>query len=386
MITDMNKVKNAEELAAGVGTVIPAESQEILSGNHSETLQEKRTPEQIGAEIRMYVNTGRWITTLCAIEIGRRLVEAKELLPHGEWLPWLKRETEFSERSAQDYMRVFKDYSASQLGMFGPETNTQTFADLPFSKALALLSVPESEREEFAKEVDAEHISVQNLKKAIKEREAQVEELKKDIEGERNRGDDAIRAKEQAEDLLKTQDQMLVEARAQIEELAKLNKELENRPHEVAVETIRDEEAIAAAAKEAREKAEAAAEKQSKDYEKQIDDIMKQLKNAEKERDKLKKQAETAGGAADQKIAEAEAEAARIRAELEEAQKKLKASSADVAKFGVWFTQVQNDFNRMMEALREVRERDPETGEKLKTGAVTLLKNLLERMAPEAES
>ena len=362
-----------------------SENHSEMLQEHSELLQEKRTPEQIGAEIRMYVNTGRWITTLCAIEIGRRLVEAKELLPHGEWLPWLKRETEFSERSAQDYMRVFKDYSASQLGMFGPETNTQTFADLPFSKALALLSVPESEREEFAKEVDAEHISVQNLKKAIKEREAQVEELKKDIEGERNRGDEAIRAKTEAEDLLKTQDQMLAEARAQIEELAKLNKELENRPHEVAVETVRDEEAIAAAAKEAREKAEAAAEKQSKDYEKQIDDIMKQLKNAEKERDKLKKQAETAGGAADQKIAEAEAEAARIRAELEEAQKKLKASSADVAKFGVWFTQVQNDFNRMMEALREVRERDPETGEKLKTGAVTLLKNLLERMAPEAE-
>ena len=362
-----------------------SENHSEMLQEHSEMLQEKRTPEQIGAEIRMYVNTGRWITTLCAIEIGRRLVEAKELLPHGEWLPWLKRETEFSERSAQDYMRVFKDYSASQLGMFGPETNTQTFADLPFSKALALLSVPESEREEFAKEVDAEHISVQNLKKAIKEREAQVEELKKDIEGERNRGDDAIRAKEQAEDLLKTQDQMLVEARAQIEELAKLNKELENRPHEVAVETVRDEEAIAAAAKEAREKAEAAAEKQSKDYEKQIDDIMKKLKNAEKERDKLKKQAETAGSDTDAKIAAAEAEAARIRAELEEAQKKLKASSADVAKFGVWFTQVQNDFNRMMEALREVNERDSETGEKLKTGAVTLLKNLLERMAPEAE-
>ena len=28
---------------------------------------EKRTPEQIGAEIRMYVNTGRWITTRCGV-------------------------------------------------------------------------------------------------------------------------------------------------------------------------------------------------------------------------------------------------------------------------------------------------------------------------------
>ena len=72
-----------------------------------------------------------------------------------------------------------------------------------------------------------------------------------------------------------------------------------------------------------------------------------------------------------------------LTAELEEAQKKLKASSADVAKFGVWFTQVQNDFNRMMEALREVNERDPETGEKLKRGAVTLLKNQVARLEPE---
>ena len=62
-----------------------------------------------------------------------------------------------------------------------------------------------------------------------------------------------------------------------------------------------------------------------------------------------------------------------------------KASSADVAKFGVWFTQVQNDFNRMMEALREVNERDPETGEKLKRGAVTLLKNQVARLEPEEE-
>lgn len=352
-------------------------------------LKEKRTPEQIGAEIRMYVNTGRWITTLCGIEIGRRLVEAKELLPHGEWLPWLKRETEFSERSAQDYMRVFKDYSASQLGMFGPETNTQTFADLPISKALALLSVPESDRETFAKEVDAEHISVRELKEKIREREAQVEALQKDIEGERSRGDDAVRAKMEAEDLLKTQDQMLVEAKAQIAELAKLNKELENRPHEVAVETVRDEEAIAAAAKEAREKAEAEAVKQAnklnREHDKTLKELHEKLEALKKERDMLVKEAETTGSDADTKIAAAEAEAARIRAELEEAQKKLKASSADVAKFGVWFTQVQNDFNRMMEALREVNERDPETGEKLKTGAVTLLKNLLERMAPEAE-
>ena len=338
-------------------------------------LKEKRTPEQIGAEIRMYVDTGRRLSLLCGIEIGRRLVEAKEMLEHGQWLPWLERETEFSDRSAARYMKLFDEYGASQQGLFGPETNSPTLSNLPISKALALLSVPESDRIEFAEQVDAEHISVRELEEKIREREQQLEDERKQ--------------REQTEDLLKTQDQMLAEAKAQIAELAKLNKELENRPHEVAVETVRDEEAIAAAAKEARAKAEGEAVKQmsklTREHDKTLKELHGKLEELKKERDMLIKEAKAAGSDTDSKIAAAEAEAARIRAELEEAQKKLKASSADVAKFGVWFSTVQQDFLKMMEALREVRERDPETGEKLKTGAVTLLKKLLERMTPEAE-
>ena len=176
----------------------------------------------------------------------------------------------------------------------------------------------------------------------------------------------------------------LDEAKKQIAELAKLNQELENRPVEVAVETVRDEEAIAAAAKEAREKAEAAAAKAAKDYEKQIKQLKKDLSATEDKWAEAKKQAETAGSDASTKIAAAQAEAERIRAELEEAQKKLKTSNADVAKFGVWFSTVQQDFLKMMEVLREIRERDEETGEKLRSGAVVLLKQLLERMEPEA--
>ena len=232
-----------------------------------------RTPEQIGAEIRMYVNTGRWITTLCGIEIGRRLVEAKELLPHGEWLPWLQRETEFSERSAQDYMRVFKDYSATQLGLFGPETNTQTFADLPISKALALLSVPESDREAFAKEVDAEHISVRELKQAIKERDealAREKAAMQDLAGVQAEAEKMQHAIDTLSGDRDDLDRLRAEAEKKLEEAQKQITELENRPVEVAVETVRDEEAIAAAAKEAKEKAETAAKKKIADLEKKL--------------------------------------------------------------------------------------------------------------------
>ena len=341
-----------------------SENHSEMLQDHSETLQETRTLDIVAAEIRSYT----WSMLTNIIEIGRRLVEAKEMLPHGEFMSWCTENFGYSKSQTNNFMRLYEAYGSEQNSMFGAELNRQTFGTLNYSKALALLALPSAEeREAFIEENNVDEMTTRELQQAIKDKQ----------EAERKLGDEK-KQREEAEDLLKTQDQMLVEAKAQIAELAKLNKELENRPHEVAVETVRDEEAIATAAKEAKEKAEEAAKKR-------IAALEKQLNKAENERAEAVKKAETAGQDTEKQLKAATAEAEKIRAELEEAQKKLKASSADVAKFGVWFTQVQNDFNRMMEALREVNERDPETGEKLKRGAVTLLKNLLERMAPDAE-
>ena len=41
-----------------------------------------------------------------AAECGRWLIEAKGLLPHGAWLPWLEANTEVSVRQSQKYMRL----------------------------------------------------------------------------------------------------------------------------------------------------------------------------------------------------------------------------------------------------------------------------------------
>lgn len=99
------------------------------------------------------------------LTIGRRLIEAKEMLPHGEWLPWLTERVEFSERTAQDFMRLAREWS-----------NPQTFADLGPGKALAILALPKDEREQFIAEshdVDGEkkrvaEMSVRDLKKEVK--------------------------------------------------------------------------------------------------------------------------------------------------------------------------------------------------------------------------
>lgn len=42
-----------------------------------------------------------------AIRIGELLTAEKAKLAHGQWLPWLKANVPFAEKSAQNYMRVY---------------------------------------------------------------------------------------------------------------------------------------------------------------------------------------------------------------------------------------------------------------------------------------
>lgn len=73
-------------------------------------------------------------------------------------------------------MRVFNEYGAAQIGIFGAVPESSTLQNLSISNALRLLAVPEDEREEFAEAVDAENLSARELEKAIKERDAARQE------------------------------------------------------------------------------------------------------------------------------------------------------------------------------------------------------------------
>jgi hypothetical protein len=56
-----------------------------------------------------------------AIAAGHTLIEAKQLVKHGEWLPWLKEHCELAERTAQTYMRIarsgMKSATVADLGL-----------------------------------------------------------------------------------------------------------------------------------------------------------------------------------------------------------------------------------------------------------------------------
>lgn len=76
------------------------------------------------------------------LEIGNLLIEAKEqLTKHGQWMKWLDNEVNISYRMAERYMQLARAYA-----------NSTSVTDLGMTKALALLALPEAQRESFISE------------------------------------------------------------------------------------------------------------------------------------------------------------------------------------------------------------------------------------------
>lgn len=229
-------------------------------------IQTQRTPDIIGAEIRGLTQQAKTMTLWFGIEIGRRLTEAKEMLEHGQWLAYLKEQTEFSQPSASRLMRLYDEYGAKQTSLFGAELNYSTLNNLSISNALRLLAVPEDEREEFAAEHDVEHMSARELDELIKQRDEAEQRAAKAEEQVQQAADGAAKADEQyqkAKQELHLLREKLGNAEAQKSAAEKELSELRERPVEVAVEV--DEKAVAEAVTAARAKNDAEwAEKMAK--------------------------------------------------------------------------------------------------------------------------
>lgn len=318
-------------------------------------IQTQRTPDIIGAEIRGLTQQAKTMTLWFGIEIGRRLTEAKEMLEHGQWLAYLKEQTEFSQPSASHLMRLYDEYGAKQTSLFGAELNYSTLNNLSISNALRLLAVPEDEREEFAAEHDVEHMSARELDELIKQRDEAEQRAARAEEQVQQAADGAAKADEQyqkAKQELHLLREKLGNAEAQKAAAEKELSELRDRPVEVAVEV--DEKAVEEAITAARAKNDAEwAEKMAK--------VKNELSEAGLKAEKLKA-----------KIKKAEEKAAASAAELEKLKKSQTLSDPNTAVFKQIFEQVQEDFNKLHGSLLKVRASDPDTAEKL-TAAVRAL-------------
>ena len=276
----------------------------------------------ITAEIKDICRQAQSMALIYAVEIGRRLEEAKQALPHGAWGDWLKNEVDFSQSTANNYMRLFGEYGSAQISLFGASVNSQSIANLSYSKALQLLAVPSEEREAFAEEVGAEALSVKELKEAIDERN---------------------RALDEAETAKKRQSEL--EARlAELEEKEDAAAEAEEEAKQAAIELEKarcDTEALRAKLAEAK--------KNPKIPQSTLDGI------------KAKAKAE----AAEKRAIHAETEAATARKSLEEVQKQLKTANPQITAFKTLFDSMQTTVAKLRTTLDGIRGDDPETAAKL---------------------
>jgi hypothetical protein len=108
------------------------------------------------------------------IEIGRRLVDAKKICDHGEWLPWLEREFGWSDDTALNFMRVYEM----------DKSRTVRDLDLPMRALyrLAAPSTPEPVRQEILAEAQDGRLTLADVENRIAAAKAQAIEEQLSLE------------------------------------------------------------------------------------------------------------------------------------------------------------------------------------------------------------
>ncbi len=348
----------------------------------------ERTVEMVTMEIRMLDRQAAH----SFIEIGRRLVEVKAMIPHGEWGDYLKNKVNYSHSMANNFMRIYERFGTAQQSLFGTELKYQSLVNLSMTKLLALCEIPDDEIETFVEEHDVENISSRELQKIIRERDQAVADAKAAKQARDKMQDDMrlanARLTSANAETLNIQQKLEFEknradgyqemlqgqkkkAQAAQEQLDKLRLELEearNRPVEVAVQEP-DPAVIEAAAEKAAK--EAAAEAKRKTEER----LKKQIQAAEQ----AKAEADAAVEAAREEQRAAQQRAEELEKQLEKQMKKeTAAKNPAIVEFEAHFYAFQNVFDDLCRQLQNLQGEDKEKMEKA-------FRALCKRMAEIAE-
>ena len=318
---------------------------ETVSGLQEEAAPQVRDIEVITEEILSLKQTAGD----AILSIGDRLIEAKGMLTHGEWLSWLEDRVEFTERTAQRFMRLAREWR-----------NPTALSDLGATKALTLLALPPEEREKFIGEI---HV-VNGEEKSVSDMTSrELEQAVKDAEQARAdaRTAEEARAKMEA-DLrivkanLEARQAEAEKYRAETDALRTELEELKARPVDVAVMTV-DQEKLDKARSDA------------------ISEMQSKVDRAEAARGK----AEEARRAAEAALEEART---KLEAAVKTERKETIAADADLAAFELLFGQVMDIANKMRGILLKAHGRKDSGKE---AGMIKALTTLSESIRKAAE-
>lgn len=181
---------------------------------HSMTIGTDQAPARSLIEIEAEIMAQKRTIGRSIVVIGQALREAKGQLAHGAWGDWLRDRVNFSQGTAENYMRIAEQVHGES-----------TLLDLPYTKILALLAVPETEREQFAQDNRVEDKSVSEIKRLIRERDDALDQIKTLMHSAEQNAHEATQANLRAE---RAENQIKAEKREQERLTAQINREREH--------------------------------------------------------------------------------------------------------------------------------------------------------------
>ena len=303
----------------------------------------ERTPLLIASEINSIKQQTQRMLLLNSIEIGRRLVEAKSLIPYGEWGRWLDETVDYSKSTANNLMKIFEEYGDSQLSLFGSEAKSQALGKLTYTQAVALLGVPEPEREQFVKENDVENKSTRELQKIIKEKQ----ELQRKLD--------------ESEKLAKKEKEAKEKLKKQFEDLDK-----QNKAYTEQIDQLKED--IESAVTNGNQEEVAGLEASLKDKESELKASTDKIKDLEK----LLKNKPIEVPAVVEKVPP------DVEKELAELRKLAQQNDKSVVKFSVAFEALVKNFGDLLGSLNNIQ--DPAEQERYRNAVGALIDKMKERL------
>ena len=332
-------------------------------------MAQQRDIQTVTTEIRTLTKAAQRMALEYGVEIGRRLHEAKEMLPHGEWSKWLKTEVEFSQSTANNFMRLFDAYADDQITLDGATTKSQALGNLSITKALRLLALPEEEREEFIEAHDVESLSTRELERLLKEKELAEKLAEQAREELRNRNAALESAKQEAEEAKAAGERAIQNAEAAKKRVSELETALEKEKNAAkrAAEKLKELKSNPKVAPEVLEKLKVeAAEAADREAAERIE---RELTESKAELERMKQAAERSAQAA---------KAAQER--LAATEKRLQLADPDMVLFKQQFEAVQEAFNKLLGIQMRIESSNPEHGQKLKKAIAAMAESFKSRV------
>lgn len=309
---------------------------------------QERTLPVIISEIKIIEQNTARIVLENGIQIGQRLQEAKEKVGHGGFGDWCQENLNYSQDTAQKFMRLAKEYGDPDSVL----ANTAMSRNFSISNALSLLKLPEEDREKFVEEHPVEDMTNKALEDEIRKLKEEKEKNEEDMDSLRRMAKAAEEETNQALHEIEDLKRQLQEAEssANQEEVAKLEDRLQ----------IAQKEANAAGVKadELQIKLDKAKEKLKKEKANRQAEIDAAI---EKERQDIIDQVNAEAADRMEKIT---GENETLRQQLDETAKKLeRVSQGTILQFKVMTDQLQDTFAKCGELIQE--EPDQEMADKM---------------------